>query len=116
MIGCQLGFDLKGPYVADTGWESTPWRRLILKSDGPEGIRDAMKAEGITHVMYSPDLYVFATMTGRLSIAAPDENGSSRPYYYEQLRNWTTFAEFSSKYLEPIYNDQFEYTVYKVRE
>jgi hypothetical protein len=116
MIGCQMGYDLQRSYIADTSWESTPWRRLLLKADGPEGIRDAMKAEGITHVMYFPGLYVFETMTGRLSIAAPDDNVSGRPYYYAQLRNWTTFQEFSAKYLEPIYNDQFEVTVYKFKE
>jgi hypothetical protein len=55
-------------------------------------------------------------MTGRLSIAAPDDKVSGRPYYYEQWRSWTTFQEFSAKYLEPIYNDPYEYTVYKVKE
>jgi 4-amino-4-deoxy-L-arabinose transferase-like glycosyltransferase len=116
MIEFQMGYDLQRSYIADTSWESTPWRRLLLKADGPKGIRDALKAEGITHVMYFPRLYIFAAMTGRLSVVAPDDKVSGRPYYYEQWRNWTTFQEFSAKYLEPVYNDPFEYTVYKVKE
>ena len=105
MMGSQMGYDLKRSYVADTTWESTPWRRLLLKGDSPEATRDAMKAEGITHVLYSPDLYVFATMTGRLGIASHDVK-QAQPYYYEQWRNWLTFEELRAKYLEPVHKDQ----------
>lgn len=105
MMGSQMGYDLKRSYVADTTWESTPWRRLLLKSNSPEETRDAMKAEGITHVLYSPDLYVFATMTGRLGIAS-HEVKQAQPYYYEQWRNWLTFEELRAKFLEPVYQDQ----------
>ena len=115
MIGSQMGYDLQRFYVADTTWESTPWRRLLLKANTPEGVRDEMKAEGITHVIYSPELYVFSTNTGSLGIASADA-GSGRPDYYEQWRNWTTFEEFKAKYLEPIYKDQpGRYTVFLLR-
>lgn len=115
MMGSQMGYDLQRFYVADTTWESTPWRRLLLKSDTPEGVRDELKAEGITHVIYSPELYVFSTNTGSLGIASADV-GSGRPDYYEQWRNWTTFEEFKAKYLEQIYKDQpGRYTVFLLR-
>ena len=114
MMGCQMGYDLQRSYVADTGWNSTPWRRLLLKADTPQGVRDTMKAEGITHVIYSPDLYVFATMTGPLGIAGTTL-ASSRPDYYEQWRNWVTFEEFKKLHLEPIYRDQYGYTVFLLR-
>ena len=115
MIGCQMGYDMQPPYVADTSWDSTPWRRLLLKADTLQGVRDTMKSEGITHVMYSPDLYAFATMTGRLSISTPGTKGSGRPDYYEQWRNWVTFEEFKDQYLEPIHQDQYGYTVFRLR-
>jgi uncharacterized membrane protein (GlpM family) len=116
MMGSQMGYDLERPYVADTTWEATPWRRLLLKADSPEGVRDAMKAAGITHVIYGPELYVFATKTGNLSIAAHESKGPSRPDYYEQLRNWTTFEEFKTKFLEQVYkDDNSRYGVYVLR-
>lgn len=113
MMGCQMGYDLQRPYVADTSWESTPWRRLLLKTDTLQGVRDTMKAEGITHVMYSPDLYVFATMTGQLSVTSVGTQG--RPDYYEQWRNWVTFETFKTQYLEPIHQDQYGYTVFRLK-
>lgn len=116
MIGSQMGYDLQRPYVGDTTWEATPWRRLLLQADSPEGVRDAMKARGITHVIYAPELYIFATTTGTLSIAAHQSKGPSRPDYYEQLRNWTTFEDFKAKYLQQIYKDQdSRYGVYVLR-
>lgn len=86
MVGCQMAYDLQRPYVADATWESTPWRRLLLKADTPEGVRDVMKAEGITHVIYSPGLNVFSTLTGRLSSAGSGAEDSARSDYYEQWR------------------------------
>jgi hypothetical protein len=115
MMGCQMGYDMQQPYVADTSWDSTPWRRLLLKADTLQGVRDTMKSEGITHVMYSPDLFVFATMTGSVSISTPVTEGPGRPDYYEQWRNWVTFEEFKEQYLEPIHQDQYGYTVFRLR-
>ena len=116
MMGSQMGYDLQRPYVGDTTWEATPWRRLLLKGDTPEGVRDQMKAEGITHVVYGPELFTFATATGNLSIAAHESKGSARPDYYEQLRNWTTFEDFKTKYLEQVYKDRdSRYGVYVLR-
>ena len=114
MMGSQMGYDLKRSYVADTTWESTPWRRLLLKGDSPEATRDAMKAEGITHVLYSPDLYVFSTMTGRLGIASHEVKGA-QPDYYEQWRNWLTFEEFKAKFLEPVHKDQYGSTLFLLK-
>lgn len=75
-----------------------------------------MKAQGITHVMYAPELFVFATGTGTLSIAAHESKGAARPDYYEQLRNWTTFEDFKAKFLELVYKDEdSRYAVYVLR-
>jgi hypothetical protein len=116
MIGSQMGYDLERPYVADTTWEATPWRRLMLKGNTPEGVRDALKAEGITHVIYAPELYIFATATGNLSIAAHESKGPGRLDYYEQWRNWTTFEDFKGKFLEQVYKDRdSRYGVYVLR-
>lgn len=115
MMGCQMGYDLQRAYVADTGWESTPWRRVLLKGGSPQGVRATLRAEGITHVIYSPDLYPFATMTGNLNIAAAGAAATGRPDYYEQWRNWATFEDFKTQYLEPIYTDKFGYTVFTLR-
>jgi hypothetical protein len=116
MIGSQMGYDLQRPYVGDTTWEATPWRRLLIKGGTPEGVRDAMKAQGITHIIYGPELYTFATATGNLSIAAHKSERPARPDYYEQLRNWTTFEDFKSKYLEQVYKDRdSRYGVYVLR-
>ena len=111
-----MGYDLERPYIADTTWEATPWRRLLLKADTPQGVRDELKAAGVTHVVYGPELYVFATRTGNLSIAAHQATSSARPDYYEQLRNWTTFEEFKAKFLEQVYkDDNSRYGVYVLR-
>jgi hypothetical protein len=114
MMGSQMGYDLQRSYVADTTWESTPWRRLILKGGSPQGIRDTMKSQGITHVLFSPDLYVFATTTGTLGIASHELNGT-HPYYYEQWRNWLTFEEFKGKYLEPVFKDKHGSTLFLLK-
>jgi hypothetical protein len=114
MMGSQMGYDLKRSYVADTTWDSTPWRRFLLKGDSPEAVRDAMKAEGVTHVLFSPDLYVFATSTGRLGIAGHEVKGG-HPDYYQQWRNWLTFEELKAKFLEPVYKDQHGSTLFLLK-
>jgi hypothetical protein len=114
MMGSQMGYDLQRPYVADTTWESTPWRRFLLKATTPEAVRDAMKAEGITHVLYAPDMYVFATMTGTLGIASHEVNGA-HPDYYEQWRNWLTFEEFKAGYLEAVHKDLHGSTLFVLK-
>lgn len=114
MMGSQMGYDVQRPYVADTSWESTPWRRLMLKGLSPQGVRDAMKSQGITHVLYSPNLYVFATTTGTLGIASHNVNGT-HPYYYEQWRNWLTFEEFKATYLEAVYQDNYGSTLFLLK-
>jgi hypothetical protein len=113
MVGCQMAYDLQRPYVADATWESTPWRRLLLKADSPEAVREIMRAEGITHVIYTPNLNIFSTLTGSLSSArgGADRN---RPDYYEQWRNWTTFEEFKEKFLQPVDEDSYA-TVFTLR-
>jgi hypothetical protein len=100
--------------VADTTWESTPWRRFLLKGDSPEAVRNAMRAEGITHILYAPDMYVFATMTGTLGIASHEVNGA-HPDYYEQWRNWLTFEEFKASYLEAVHKDLHGSTLFLLK-
>jgi 4-amino-4-deoxy-L-arabinose transferase-like glycosyltransferase len=115
MMGAQMGYDLQRPFVADTTWSSTPWRRLLLRADTPEGVRDAMKAEGITHVIYFPHMFEVSTMTGNLGLVNGSRDNNGRPDYYEQWRNWTTFEEVRKKYLDQVYEDKFGYTVYTLR-
>jgi 4-amino-4-deoxy-L-arabinose transferase-like glycosyltransferase len=115
MMGCQMGYDLQRPYVADTSWDSTPWRRLLLKGESPQDVRNAMKADGITHVLYSADLYPFAARTGTWNVTVGNSTGSGRPDYYEQWRNWTTFEDFKAQYLEQVYEDQFGYRLFTLR-
>lgn len=137
MIGVQMNYDLRRPLIADTSWDCTDWQRALLRNDSLDEVRDDLKRRGITHIVYSPTLYFFATevglqvgptagtpsrRTGAFSLAGlpgkerGKESGyTAEPEYKGQLRVLSTFELFRIKFLEPVYKDRFGYEIYRLR-
>ncbi|MCI0486436.1 MAG: glycosyltransferase family 39 protein [Blastocatellia bacterium] len=140
MLGAQMCYDVDRDYIADTSWDATEWRRLLIRNDSLEEVAQDMKRQGITHFFYSPGLFKFAAMTGREGGAGVGEGSKGhgifklisflgrtkassgqpdaiepQPDYYIELRNWATLELFRRKFLEPIYADQSGYYIYRFK-
>jgi 4-amino-4-deoxy-L-arabinose transferase-like glycosyltransferase len=116
MIGAQTCYDLQRDYIADVNWDSTEWRRLLVRNTTVEEVNEDMKRRGITHVWVAYGLFTFVAQMGRENY--PNVSGKALktvPDYQAQLMNWATLDLYSSKFLEPVYSDEFGNIIYKVR-
>ena len=117
MVGAQMCYDMQRDYIAEGGWDSIEWERLMIRNSSFEEVHQDLKRQGVTHVLYSPGLFGFVAYVGRRgsgpsgSMFQPGSvtRGSSGVDYQIQLRNWATFELYRSKYLETIqtYKDYF---------
>jgi hypothetical protein len=116
MIGAQTCYDLQRDYIADVNWDSTEWRRLLVRNRTMQELNQDIKGRGITHLWVAYGLFTFVAEMGRANY--PNVSGlavRAGPDYQAQLMNWSTFDLYSSRFLEPIYNDDSGNMVYKVK-
>lgn len=116
MIGAQMSYGLERDYVAEVNWDSTDWRRLLVRSQSFESLSQDLKQQGITHILFTDSLYKWVALMGRNNypnVSGPLPQGE--PDYQTQLRNWTTMDIFSRNFLETVYTDQMGYILYKVK-
>jgi len=108
LVGAQMGYHLQRPYLAEVGWDTVEWQRLMIRNNSIEDIHEDIKRQGITHFLYSPGLFRFIAAVGREGSGPSGVmykgTESERPAkdYYVQLRNWATFELYRSKYLETL--------------
>jgi hypothetical protein len=116
MIGAQTCYDLDRDYLADVNWDSTEWRRRLVRANSIEELNEDLKRSGITHVWVAYGLFTFVAEMGRenypnLSGLPPHTN----PDYKAQLMNWATLDLYSSRFLQPVYNDRFGNVIYRIK-
>jgi hypothetical protein len=120
-IGAQMTYGLQRPYSADESWFATKWRRLLVHNDSLEAVNQQLKAQGFTHVFYSNSLSIFAAEmgvegTGGMSLISQTEDGKAKKSpEYPLLRNWSTFALYKERFLEPVYSDKNGYEILKIK-
>jgi hypothetical protein len=116
MIGAQTSYDLRRDYIADVNWDSTEWRRMLVRNNTMAELNEDMKRRGITHVWVAYALFTFVAEMGRANY--PNVSGprvEAGPDYQTQLMNWLALDLYSTTYLEPIYKDDFDNIVYKIK-
>jgi len=116
MIGAQTSYDLHRDYIADVNWDSTEWRRMLVRNNTMAELNDDMKRRGITHVWVAYALFTFVAEMGRANY--PNVSGprvEAGPDYQTQLMNWLALDLYSTTYLEPLYKDDFDNIVYKIK-
>jgi 4-amino-4-deoxy-L-arabinose transferase-like glycosyltransferase len=116
MVGAQMSYDLDRDYIAEVNWDSTDWRRLLVRNRTFQELSEDLKRQGITHILFSDSLFKWVALMGRDNY--PNVSGvmpQAGPDYQTQLRNWTTMDIFSRNYLEPVYTDQMGYIIYRVK-
>ncbi|HKF59698.1 MAG TPA: glycosyltransferase family 39 protein [Blastocatellia bacterium] len=116
MIGAQTCYDLKRDYIADTNWDSTEWRRLLVRNGTIEQLNQELRRRGVTHVWVAYGLFTFVAEMGRKNY--PNVSGlavKDGPDYKAQLMNWSTLDLYSKKFLQPVYNDNFGNIVYRIK-
>jgi hypothetical protein len=116
MIGAQTSYDLRRDYIADVNWDSTEWRRMLVHNNTMAELNEDMKRRGITHVWVAYALFTFVAEMGRANY--PNVSGprvEAGPDYQTQLMNWLALDLYSTTYLEPIYKDDFDNMVYRVK-
>ena len=82
-------------------------------------VYEKLKAQGFTHIFYSPTLFLFAAEmgvegTGGMSLIAQGEGVKKSPEY-PLLRNWSTFTLYKQKFLEPVYSDKNGYEILRIK-
>ncbi|HSB10879.1 MAG TPA: hypothetical protein VLM38_15440, partial [Blastocatellia bacterium] len=124
LIGAQMGYHLQRPYLAEVGWDTVEWQRLMIRNDSIEKIHEDIRRQGITHFLYGPGLFRFIAAVGREGSGPSGvmytgaEGEKPAKDYHVQLRNWATFELYRSKYLETLKSykvEDAEYIVLKVR-
>jgi hypothetical protein len=116
MVGAQMSYDLERDYVAEVNWDSTDWRRLLVRNQSFNDVSEDLKRQGITHILFSDSLFKWVALMGRDNY--PNVSGGmpkTGPDYLTQLRNWTTMDIFSRQFLEPVYTDQMGFILYRVK-
>jgi len=123
-MGAQMCYHLQREYLSDESWDSTEWRRVLVRNVSLEEVNNDLKGRGITHILFSPSLFEFVARTGRQGSGAveymsnqrkePFENGEELGSDYTSLRNWATFDLYRRKFLDPIYTEEW-YQVYKLK-
>jgi hypothetical protein len=118
-VGAQMSYGLNHPHLADETWFTTKWRRLLTREDSLERVNAQLKAQGVTHILYNPSLFIFAAQmgvegTGGMNLISSDESGPARGLEYQLLRNWSTFTLYRERYLEPVYTDEY-YEVLRIK-
>ena len=120
-VGAQMTYGLNRSYLADETWFTTKWRRLLSQEDSLERVNAQLKAQGFTHILYNPSLFVFAAQmgiegTGGMNLITKDEPVSARRgLEYQLLRNWSTFTLYKKRYLELVYTDDNGYEVLRIK-
>jgi len=120
-FGAQMNYGLERPYSSEESWFATKWRRLLIQQDSLEGVNEQLKAQGVTHILYNPDLFWFAARmgvegTGGMSLMARDQDRPTRGgVEYKLLRNWSTFTLYKERFLEPVYKDKYGYEVLRIK-
>ena len=114
-----MNYGLQRPYLSDESWFATKWRRLLVQNDSLEAVNEQLKAQGFTHIFYSPTLFLFAAEmgvegTGGMSLISQGEGVKKSPEY-PLLRNWSTFTLYKQKFLEPVYSDKNGYEILRIK-
>ena len=128
MLGAELGYGLKRQYLADPGWDATEWRRLLVHNNGFDEVNREIKQRGITHILvYAHQFRMVAGLgregTGLNGMNRPDRGSISpgrdaveaHPDYWSQFRTWATFELYRARYLDEIYEDKYQFQLYRVR-
>jgi hypothetical protein len=123
-LGKQLSYGIERPFISDESWFSTKWRRLLVRNNSLEEVNRDLKQQGVTHILFSPGLFINAATwglhgTGGMDLMAESEAKSAEFYRlgpeYPLLRNWATFKLYEQQYLEHIYSDPDGYYVFKIK-
>lgn len=138
-IGAQMTYGLQRPYLSDETWYATKWRRLLVRNGSLHDVNEDLKRHGVNYILFDPGLFLFGAAMGlehgqvvppaprplaaaALGIEFEVENDLKQSFEearrlgadFPLLRNWATFAHYRDKYLEPVYSDEFGYTIYRV--
>ncbi len=120
----QMNYDLHRDYISDETWFATKWRRLLIHRGSLEEVNEELKRQGFTHVLFSPDLFTYAAIIGVEGSGMDFNSGKRVPLSeearrlgpeYPLLRNWATFTLYRTKFLEPIYTDENDYEVLRIK-
>jgi len=124
-LGAQMSYGIERPYISDESWFSTKWRRLLVHNDSLERVNQDLKAQGVTHILYSPGIFTYAASrgiqgTGGLDLMARstrDMTGEAtgRGPEYQLLRNWATFTLYQQQFLKTVYSDREQYYVFEIQ-
>ncbi|HEX8184780.1 MAG TPA: glycosyltransferase family 39 protein, partial [Blastocatellia bacterium] len=91
LIGAQMNYDVERRHAGDTSWDTTVWRRLLIRNGSYEAILQDLKQQGVTHILFTPKLYMYAAQIGQLGSADFRSREGAGPDYLPQLRYWSTF-------------------------
>jgi hypothetical protein len=111
MVGAQMSYDLKCDYIADSGWDSVEWQRLLIRNSTLAEVNEDLKHQNVTHILYCPEIFRWTALHGRegtgwsstqVRTGGESEGGPAVADYESELRNWSTFEMYRRKYLETV--------------
>ena len=128
-IGAQMTDGIQRPCLTDETWYTTKWRRLLVHNSSLSDVHQDLKRQGINYILFDEGLFRFAAGMGlnqgqvvppvpRPLVAAAlgtrFEEARRLGSDFLLLRNWTTFEQYTEKYIEQVYVDEFGYRIFRV--
>jgi 4-amino-4-deoxy-L-arabinose transferase-like glycosyltransferase len=124
-IGAHMNYGIERPYLTDESWFATKWKRLLIRNDSLTKVNDDLHEQGFTHILYCPGPFTYEANLGIKGSGGMDliaqgrtnesELARSLGPEYELLRNWSTFTQYRSKFLETVYVDQSNCEVLRIK-
>jgi hypothetical protein len=124
-VGAHMNYGIEREYLTDESWFATKWKRLLIRNDSLVKVNQDLHQQGFTHILYCSGPFTYEANLGIKGSGGMDLIAQSRVSQseeartlgpeYDLLRNWSTFTLYRSKFLEPIYTDQANCEVLRIK-
>jgi hypothetical protein len=124
-VGAHMNYGIEKAYVTDEGWFATKWRRLLIRNDSLEKVSQDLHQQGFTHILYCSGPFVYEANlgikgSGGMDLVSQKDNRDSDAARipgpeYQLFRNWATFTLYRDRFLEPIYADDSNCEVLRIK-
>lgn len=123
-IGAHMNYGIERDNMPDESWFATKWRRLLVANGSLEEVNQSLHQQGFSYILYCSPFVHEAQMgikgSGGMDLFSPNEFRLSEAQQsmgqeYELLRNWSTFTLYRAKFLEPVYTDESNCEVLKIK-
>jgi hypothetical protein len=123
-IGAHMNYGIERDNTPDESWYATKWRRLLVANGSLDEVNQSLHRQGFSYVLYCSPFVHEAQMgikgSGGMDLFYPRDSHLSQAQQelgqeYELLRAWSTFTHYRTRFLEPVFKDESDCEVLKIK-